>query len=260
MWKQEDKEFAEYNVTPMKLKRSTKVKRKFQNAGYGLGVGACGVASATFVFSVLFFLFFLFFSFLFFSKIQHPFFPFFSSPSLSRMVAAGVVGVPFTAGFSLALIPLAAAPVAGGKLVCFFCFLVLVFVRFLIFCLFFVFLSSSLPQLIFPFPLLFFFFFPRLLIEERDGSLNAKTKEDKLFVLKSSKVMISISLGKVDQCLPLLLRFQLLGGALFLLLLLLLLLLRISILLLLPLLVINLEFFLLILSFLPSLSSLLIGE
>ena len=33
------------------------------------------------------------------------------------MVAAGVAGVPFTAGLSLALIPMAAAPVAGGKMV-----------------------------------------------------------------------------------------------------------------------------------------------
>ena len=32
------------------------------------------------------------------------------------MVCAGIAGVPFTAGLSLALIPAAAAPVAGGKM------------------------------------------------------------------------------------------------------------------------------------------------
>ena len=46
-WRQEDQEFAEYNVQPMKVGRAKKAKRGMQNAGYGVGVGVCGIASAT---------------------------------------------------------------------------------------------------------------------------------------------------------------------------------------------------------------------
>jgi hypothetical protein len=77
-WREEDSEFNRYNVKPLKDKASKRAKRKMQSAGYVAGVGACGVASA-------------------------------------GLVAAGVAGVPFTAGFSLILIPAAIVPFEGAR-------------------------------------------------------------------------------------------------------------------------------------------------
>jgi len=74
----EDQEFSQYNVRPIKDKKSKVVKRKLQNAGYAAGVGACAVSSAC-------------------------------------LVAAGIAGVPFTAGFSLLLLPVAVVPFEGAR-------------------------------------------------------------------------------------------------------------------------------------------------